>query len=195
MTDQELKDLVAGLALAQQKTDEQLAKTDAQLAKTDAQLAKTDGRQAKTEATVEKLAKMYGGVANNQGLVAEEFYYNSLKHNPVLQDIHFDFVEKNVTRSGQGVEDEYDILLLNGRDVFVIEVKYKAHPKDLKTLIRKKAVNFRTLFPNYKNHKLHLGLASFYLDDETKQSAFDQGVTVLQRKGDVIETTPETPFH
>ena len=187
MTDQELKDLVASLALAQRKTDEQLVKTDAQLAKTDA-------RQAKTEATVEKLARMYGGVANNQGLVAEEFYYNSFKHNPVLQGIHFDSVYKNLTNNSHGIEDEYDILLLNGRDVFIIEVKYKAHPRDLQTLIRKKAVNFRTLFPHYQDHHLHLGLASFYIDDETKQSALDQNVTVLQRKGDVIETTPETPF-
>ena len=50
MTDDELKQLVASLAVAQKKTDEQLAKTDAQL--------------AKTGAKIDKLAKMYGGVAN-----------------------------------------------------------------------------------------------------------------------------------
>ena len=92
MTDDELRELVASLALAQVKTDAQLAKTDAQLAKTDAQLAKTDAK-------LNKLAEMYGGVCNNQGRVAEEFYFNSLKHNPVLNGIQFDFIEKNVTRS------------------------------------------------------------------------------------------------
>ncbi len=181
MTDQELKELIASLALAQHKTDEQLAKTDAQLAKTDARL--------------DKLATMYGGVANNQGAVAESFYFNSLKHHPVLRGIRFDSVYKNLTGNSHGIEDEYDILLLNGRDVFIIEVKYKAHPDDLKTLINKKASNFKPLFPLYKDHKLHLGLASFHLGDETIQSALNQGVTVLQRKGDLIETTPAAPFH
>ena len=216
MTDQELKDLVASLAVAQRKTDEQLAKTDAQLAKTDAQLAKTDAQLAKTDAqlaktdaqlaktdaqltktvaTVDKLAKMYGGVANNQGAVAEEFYFNSLKDHLVLQGIHFDFIDKNLTRKRDGIQDEYDILLLNGQDVFIIEVKYKAHPDNLKTLIGKKAANFKKLFPAYKDHKMHLGLASFHLDDETIHAALEQGVTVLQRKGDLIETTPATPFH
>jgi len=51
MTDDELKKLVAGLAIAQAKTDAQIAKTDAQL--------------AKTGAKIDKLAKMYGGVGNN----------------------------------------------------------------------------------------------------------------------------------
>ena len=85
MTDQELKTLVASLAIGykeiqmghkeiqeqqkhtdqklaelieqQKKTDAQLAKTDAQLAKTDAQLAKTDARLAKTDGAVNKLEK------------------------------------------------------------------------------------------------------------------------------------------
>ena len=188
MTDHELKELVASLALAQHKTDEQLAKTDAQLAKTDAQLARSDAR-------LDRLATMYGGVANNQGAVAEAFYFNSLKHNLVLRGIHFDSIYKNLASKRHGIEDEYDILLLNGRDVLIIEVKYKAHPDDLKVLIDKKAVNFKPLFPLYKDHNLHLGLASFYLDDETIQSALNQGITVLQRKGDLIETTPATPFH
>jgi hypothetical protein len=29
---------------------------------------------------------MYGGPGNNQGKVAEEFCYNSLKHNPKLNE-------------------------------------------------------------------------------------------------------------
>jgi hypothetical protein len=211
MTDQELKDLVASLAIAQQKTeaivadlalsqqktDKQLAKTDEQQSKTETAIAnlllaqqKTDKQLAKTDAKLDKLAKMYGGVANNQGAVAEEFYFNSLKHNPVLQGIHFDSVYKNLTNNSHGIEDEYDILLLNGKDVFIIEVKYRAHPDDVRTLVKKKAANFKPLFPAYKDHKLHLGLASFHVDDKVKQSALDQGVTLLQRKGDLIETIP-----
>jgi len=174
MSDDELREIVAQLAIAQTKTDAQLAKTDAQLAKTDAKLA--------------RLADMYGGVGNNQGAVAEEFYFNSLKADPVLKGIRFEFVDKNITRNLHGLEDEFDIVMVNSKNVFVIEVKYRAHPKDLQRLLEKKAVNFKKLFPIYTHYRHHLGLATFYMDEQLKDAALQQGVTVLQRKGDVIET-------
>jgi multidrug efflux pump subunit AcrA (membrane-fusion protein) len=202
MTDDELRDLVASLAAshaktdakldrlaeAQSRTDAQLAMTDAQLAKTDAQLAKTDAQLAKTDAKLNRLAEMYGGVGNNQGKVAEEFYYNSLRHRPELNGIAFDFIEKNVTRSKGGLEEEYDLLLVNGADVFIVEVKYRLHPRDIDRLVGRKRTNFTKLFPEYREYRLHLALATFAADDEVKQLALEQGVTVLQRRGELIET-------
>jgi len=167
MTDDELRELVASLALAQVKTDAQLAKTDAKL---------------------NKLAEMYGGVGNNQGRVTEEFYYNSLKHNPVLNGIQFDFIEKNVTRSKGGIEEEYDLLLVNGQEIYIVEVKYRLHPKDIERMVGRKLTNFKKLFPEYQNYRIHLALATFAVEDDVKQLALDNGVTLLQRRGDVIET-------
>ncbi|MBF0266683.1 MAG: hypothetical protein HQL46_15580, partial [Gammaproteobacteria bacterium] len=77
MTDDELRDLVASLAVANKELRDSQKVTDEQLAKTDAQLAKTDAQLAKTDVKLNKLAEMYGGVGNNQGKVTEEFYYNS----------------------------------------------------------------------------------------------------------------------
>ena len=202
MTDDELKALVAGLAVSQDRTDAQLAKTDAQLAKTDAQLAKTDAKLdrlaemhrsvsedvARTAAKVDRLAEMYGGVGNNQGAVAEEFYFNTLKANPVLGGVRFDYVQRNAERTGAGVANEFDLLLINGRTVYVVEVKYKAHEKDLRRLLDVKAVNFPRLFPEYADHEQHFALATFHIHDELKDAALEQGVTVLQRKGDLIES-------
>ncbi len=188
MTDEELRALVAGLAAAQDRTDAQLAKTDVQLAQNAAQQAKTDAQLAKTDAKLNRLAEMYGGVGNNQGAVAEEFYYNSLKSNPVLAGVHFDLLDKNVMRSRAGVEDEFDLLLVNGREVFVVEVKYKAHENDLERLLNEKAPNFRRLFPEHADRQQRLALATFHIHDGLKKSALARGVTVLQRKGDVIET-------
>ena len=174
MNDKELKALVAGLAVAQDRTDAQMARTDAKL--------------AKTAAKIDKLAAMYGGVGNNQGAAAEEFYHNSLKADPVLAGTRFDFMDKNVTRSHAGLEDEFDLLLVNGREVFVVEVKYKAHENDLRRLLDEKAPNFRRLFPEHAGRRQRFALAAFHIHDDLKEAALAQGVTVLQRKGDVIET-------
>jgi len=216
MNDKELKALVAGLAVAQDRTDAHHAKTEALLAesavnhaKTEALLAesavnharidaklaeitarqdRTDAQMARTDAKLDRLSEMYGGVGNSQGAVAEEFYHNSLKANPVLAGMRFDFMDKNVTRSHAGLEAEFDLLLVNGREVFVVEVKYKAHENDLKRLLDEKAPHFRRLFPEHAGRRQRLALAAFHIRDDLKQAALARGVTVLQRKGDVIET-------
>jgi multidrug efflux pump subunit AcrA (membrane-fusion protein) len=216
MTDDELRELVASLAVTQAstaqkldqlaeaqartdaqlaktdeqlaKTDAQLAKTDAQLAKTDAQLAKTDAQLAKTDAKLDKLAEMYGGVGNNQGKVAEEFYFNSLKFKPELNGIKFDFIEKNVTRSKGNLEEEYDLLLVNGEELYIVEVKYRLHPKDIERLVGRKVKHFMRLFPEYRNYRIHLALATFSVEDDVKQMALELGITLLQRRGQLIET-------
>jgi hypothetical protein len=64
------------LALAPIKTEEQLAKTDAQLARIDAKL--------------DKLSDMYGGMGNNQGRVAEEFF--STRSNAIRYSMAFNLI-------------------------------------------------------------------------------------------------------
>ena len=40
----------------------------------------------------------------------------------------------------------------------------------------------------YKDYNHHLGLAAFHINQDLKEEALEQGVIVLQRKGDVVET-------
>ena len=167
MTDNELRDLIAKLIESQIKTDSQLAKTDAKL---------------------DKLAEMYGGVSNNQGKVAEEFFYNSFKHNPILNGIRFDFIEKNVTRSKDGIEEEYDILLVNGQVVYIIEVKYSLHTRDIEHMVTRKLPNFKKLFLEYRNYEIRPAFASFSMSKDVIKEGFEKGITLLQRRGDIFET-------
>ena len=174
MTDNDLRDLIAKLVESQIKTDAQLAKTDAQLAKTDAKL--------------DRLAEMYGGISNNQGKVAEEFFYNSLKHNAIINGVRFDFIEKNVTRSKDGIEEEYDILLVNGELVYIIEVKYSLHTRDIERMLTRKLLNFKKLFLEYRDYKIHTAFASFSIDKEVIKVGLEKGITLLQRRGELFET-------
>ncbi len=62
------------------------------------------------------------------------------------------------------------------------------HPKDIERLVGRKRRNFIKLFPEYQTYRIHLALASFSIEDDVKQQALEQGVTLLQRRGRVIET-------
>ncbi len=57
---------------------------------------------------------MYGGVSNNLGATTEEFFHNSLKADPMLGGVRFEFVKRNVTCSHNGLQDEFDLLLVKG---------------------------------------------------------------------------------
>ena len=82
------------------------------------------------------------------------------------------------------------ILLVNGKDVAIIEVKYKARLNDLNRLINKKYENFKKLYPEYKDYNHHLGLASFNINDDIKKEASSNNVILLKRKGDIVEIIP-----
>ena len=121
--------------------------------------------------------------------IANEFFCKALSDEFFLAGIQYDFVDKNAHRKRHGIEDEYDIFMVNGKDIAIIEVKYKAHEKDLDRLVHKKYENFKKLFPEYRNFNHHLALASFKVHDKIKEQAKSQGVMVLQRRGDVFKTS------
>jgi seryl-tRNA synthetase len=181
MTDQELKDLVASLAISKAQTDEQLRETDKQMQETNKEMQEL-------QRVLKKVSQMVGNISNNQGDVAEEFFYNSLTANPTLNGISYDLTYKNVTARQGNTEDEYDVLMINGKDVAIVEIKYKAHTNDVARFVNKKYPNFKKLYPEYSHYNHHLALASFYISDDVKNEALQNNIMVLQRKGDIIET-------
>jgi len=180
MTDQELKDLVASLAVAQAETEKQIKETSEQLKETDKQLKETDRK-------LNKIASMVGSISNNQGDITEEYFINSLEECLRVGTIDFDYLIPNfIAKKGHNILAEYDILLVNGESVAIVEVKYKAHLKDLEKL-PKKIEQLKNL-PQYKNYKVYAGIATFYATNELIKKAKEEGFFILQRKGDVIIT-------
>jgi hypothetical protein len=135
---------------------------------------------------IDKLEKTLGGWANNQGSFAEEYFSNSFekgKKNFFGED--FDIFAKKLKNYWQGIEDEYDIVLYNHTSVALIEVKYKAHENDIPKVLNK-ANTFRILFPNYKDFKIYLGLASLSFYPELEQECIKQGIAIIKQVGDTV---------
>ena len=185
VTKEDLAQAILELKASQEKMSEELKASHLRL---EASQEKTDEQMKKTDERLDKVAKLVGNISNNQGDVAEEFFFNSLADKPILNGIKYDFIDKNVTRSKNGIQDEYDIFLVNGKDIAIIEVKYKAHSNDVEKLINKKYENFKKLYPEYKDYNHHLGLASFNMNDDVINIAAQNNITLLQRKGKLIET-------
>ncbi len=169
MTDEELKELVTSLAIAQQKTDAQMAKTDAQLAKTDTK--------------IDRISTLVGNISNNQGDATEEFFYRSLLENTDLGNMHFDIIDRNLQRHKGHLQDEFDLVLVNGESVAVVEIKHKAHPDLIDEMLNKKLPNFRALFPHYEKLKLYGVIASMISNHELVEKAKKAGLFFLTQQG------------
>jgi len=187
MTDDELKDLVASLAIDQKELTKKMAQTDEQMRRTDEQINRLETQVEKMARKIDRVGKIVGNVGKNQGAVTEEFFFNSLGEQTHLGGIHFDNLMANIQMRQGKLEEEYDIVMMNGNAVGIVEVKYKAHEKDVNKLERK-MTHFKKLFPVYKNFKLYGAIASFHFYDKAKQTALENGFFVLQRSGNVIHT-------
>jgi len=198
MTDDELKALVASLAISQKATDEQLKHTDEQLKRTDERLQLTDKRlnraieqmeynDKRLTAKLERIGITLGNIGQNQGDVAEEFFFQSLLKDNRLGSIHFDDIAKNMARHRSSIQEKYDLVMTNGDAIGIVEVKYKAHEKDLDKLDRKMR-HFKQLFPWFKDYKQYGVIAAFHINDSAKEEALNRGYFVLQRSGDIVQT-------
>ncbi|MDP2099576.1 MAG: hypothetical protein U1D70_08195 [Methylobacter sp.] len=187
MTDDELKALVASLAVDSKNLHEAQKATDEQMKATDEKIASLAVAQQETTRKLDKLGELYGNVGQNQGDVAEEFFLNSLLKDNHLGSIHFDDVVKNMEKHRGQIQEEYDLVMTNGDAIGIVEVKYKAYENDLDKLDRKMK-NFKKLFPIYQNYKQYGAIASFQINDKAKKEALRRGYFVLQRSGDLVHT-------
>jgi Holliday junction resolvase-like predicted endonuclease len=157
-------------------------------AKTDLQMAETNRQMAETDRQISRLEKQIGGVTNNHGLFAEEFFINSLEEGEkTLLGEKFDKLIKTkiVEDENNRTKGEFDIVLVNGKSVAIVEVKFRARDKHVDKVL-KKVKPFRDRFPEYQNHQLYLGMASMIFDDVIETKCKEKGIAVIKQVGDTI---------
>ena len=155
------------------------------------QLQKETDRQmresrADYDERMKKFQKRMGSWEENHGKFAEEYFFNSFeKGEKNFFGEEFETIRKNITPIDVIKDDEYDILLINGKSVGIIEVKFRAHQDHIQKVIRK-ASTFRENFPKYANHKIYLGLAALSFHDGFEQDCDEQGIAIIKQVGDKV---------
>ena len=161
------------------------------------QKVKENDRQIKEsradyERRMKKFEETMGSWANNHGSFAEEYFANSFENGRRnFFGEKFDEIVKNAKGFiDKTVKDEYDILLINGKVIGIIEVKFKAHENDITKVLRK-AETFRVNFPQYQHHRIYLGLATLAFYPELEQACINQGIAVIKQVGDTVVINDE----
>ena len=171
------------IAQSRAEAKERQDQWDAELKKRDAEAKK---RKAEFDEEIRKINESMGHYSNNIGVIAEQYFFNSFKKGKTnFFGEKFDDIEKNVRGIKKDFKDEYDILLINGRTIGIVEVKTKAHENDIPKIL-KKAKTFRANFPEYENHKVYLGLATMSFYPELEDLCAQHGLAIIQNVGETL---------
>ena len=137
MTDEELKTLVASLAIAQQETAQQIKETDKQQKETDKQL--------------KELGKQIGGLGEKFGSFTEGLALPSMTK-LLIERFGMEVISPSVRVKKQGENMEIDVLSYANSDIneaYVVEVKSHAREEAIAQL-RNILERFRRFFLNTK---------------------------------------------
>ncbi|MHC6204760.1 hypothetical protein ACYULU_16405 [Breznakiellaceae bacterium SP9] len=197
-----IRDLSREADKRQKQADERQKQAEAEKAERDkkweaekAAMAKDEERRRKeAEKTVEELkisikemALNVGGMGNNNGAYGEIVFGNSLEEKKMYASIQYDYVVRDMKSSQNGVQDQFDIAMINHNAVAIIETRYTVQTKDLMEMVEKKVSNFRTLFPYYAKHTIYLGIVGLSFNSHVTKLAKELGIGLLTQKGDTIE--------
>ncbi len=206
MTDQELKELVASLAVAQKETDLRQKETERLVQETSLQLRETDRavaefRQSQSQANeelreiIKELKTQIGGLGNKFGEFSEGMAIPSLVEILAKQFKAEQIIEPKQVRKGA---DEIELDLIgasNGgaRLVVAAEVKSVLNVRELKKFLRNLS-RFFEFFPQFKGYKLYGVLAAVQSSKEMDRAAVAQGIGLARMHGDIFRLKVPSGF-
>jgi len=144
-----------------------------------------------TDRKIAELSKQIGGIDNNIGHHAEQFFQNVFADNKVFGGVQYDDIILNMKHGDKTGEVEFDIVLENGNSVALIEIKNRIHPKFVREFAEDRVKKFRKYFPQYGKYKAYLGIAGFSFSKSVLEEAKKYGVGIIRQVGKGIVVDAE----
>ncbi len=166
MTDAELKELVASLAIAQRETAEQMKRTDRRMAETDRRL--------------KELGKQIGGLGEKFGSFTEGGLALPSMQKILNERFGMEIISPSVRASKNGKHMEIDVLAYANSDkntAYVVEVKSHLRPEaipQMQTILK----DFREFFPEHRDKALYGILAAVDISEKMRGEVLRAGLYV-----------------
>jgi hypothetical protein len=179
MTDEELKNLVASLAVSQAKTDHQIQETSQELKALSRQVKQTN--------------KQLGEMGNRWGGYTEGLFYPGLSH-LLLTEFQMDTVAPRVRSRRKDLE--LDILgYANGclNTAYVVEIKARADDSAVEQLLNTLA-EFPHAFPEHAGKKVYGILAAVDVPPNIRQRVNKLGIYLARTSDDLVKLEKPAKF-
>jgi len=145
---------------------------------------KIDKRFSEIAVEIDKLNRHLGGITKNNGDMAEEFFFNAFRKDKIFLGEKYDRIHKGYFSSIDPYRYEYDIVLFNGTNIAIIEVKYKARNEniDIENLLSR-VEHFKKYAKEYKNHNIILGVAAMSFKSGLATKLHQYGIATIHPVG------------
>ena len=143
-------------------------------------------QEVKWQKEIKKIHKEIAEVTGSHGREAEYMFYRSLKKHLKILGFSFDkiFIHVQAKKNSR----EYDMILVNGDYIALVEVKRTASKEDVLKLVNEQAKDLRTDMTEYKDKKIICVLAAYICIDEVIEFAKEMGICILLKDGIRLKT-------
>jgi hypothetical protein len=163
-------------------------------AETRTQMQETDRRMKENAVLIKELREgnkelgiQIGGINDNIGHHAEQFFQDVFGRKLEFGMVKYDEMIPNLTYIGKGAKIEFDIALINGNSIALIEVKSRIYPNFVKVFAEERIEIFRKFFTEFKDYSAYLGIAGFSFSDEVLEQASKYGIGIIKQVGEGVE--------
>ncbi len=171
---------------------EQMKETNEQLAQ---QFKETDERMAKEwKKTDKKMREVMGLFTSQWGKMMEALVKPDALRLFQERGIQVNYCMRRVEARVGGRNMELDLLLENGQEVIVLEVKTTLKLDDVKEFMAEELGEFLTFFPRYRNYRIYGGVAALDVDEGVDKYAYRNGLFVLMVGGGVVQIKNDDKF-
>ncbi len=196
MTDEELKTLVASIAIGQKETDRQFRETDRQFREQREesdrlfreQREETDRQFRETDRQLRELGKQIGGLSNKFGSFTESLALPSAEQ-LLVQHFGVEAFTKYLHRTINGEHIEIDGFGFNNgsrNDGWIVEVKSRLDARAVEQTLQIMK-RFHSFFPEFAGKTLYGLIAAAEATQETIMLAHREGLYVIRFHGDLME--------
>jgi hypothetical protein len=172
--------------------DRQKEFQDAQKELQDAQ-KETDQRFKETAREIEKTNTSIGRLGNRLGDFVQEAVRPSAVRLFRERGIDVHEVQQNITAKRDGEGLEIDLLVINDKDVVVIECKSSLSLDDVNDHLGR-LEKVKRLMPRYKACRISGAVAGMVIPDNVAAYAIRKGLYVIGQNGDHLELRNDTAF-
>ena len=157
------------------------AELDKQWAEHQRWMAEAEERWGEHQRWMEQADKRWGDIANVQGEIAEDLFRRNASAALRSYGIRVDDVYTNLKVPGIR---EYDIVLVNGSEAVVLEIKNKLRGADISKFLHTQLPQFKTAFPRYEQYKVYGGIGALVMSREQEAAVSEAGLFVLTQGED-----------
>nr|VFJ72893.1 MAG: hypothetical protein BECKFW1821C_GA0114237_10404 [Candidatus Kentron sp. FW] len=162
------------------ETDRKMQETDRKMQETAKQMRETDRKMRETDRRLKKAEDLF---TSQWGRLVESLVEGGLVSLLQEHDISVHRTIRRVRGCYEGQNYEFDILVINGDELVIVEVKTTLRPGDITKFVGK-LDKCKVWMPEYASRKILGGVAFIQADADADRMAENQRLFVIRATGD-----------